>query len=214
MQVSGNLWSLSLRLRVQHDDKSPWEGHGCGTSGKLQSELTSEACWWPFPCPGLPHHRCLPDPTESQGTPRLKVAWQQAAWVWKRSRRPLCPGFWDTQMPVGSQPERKLQEWPTPGLPTLCRSHRGTLCHAPSDHRALAPSSPCHPGTLCPGRQARLELVKLFPGAGADWGHWGLTRVPPCLCSAAPFLLSSLVFFWALSGFWQMSQKPLLGAGA
>ncbi|KAF5928209.1 hypothetical protein HPG69_016582 [Diceros bicornis minor] len=44
----------------------------------------------------------------------------------------LCPGFWDTQMPVGSQPEGKLQEWPAPDLLTLGCSHRGTLCHAPS----------------------------------------------------------------------------------
>ncbi|XP_076784532.1 TBC1 domain family member 13 isoform X4 [Arvicanthis niloticus] len=30
---------------------------------------------WLSRCPGLPHHRCQQDPTESQGTPRLEVTW-------------------------------------------------------------------------------------------------------------------------------------------
>lgn len=83
-------------------------GKGTGMTEVVESELTSEAYCWPFPCPGLPHLRCLPDPTESQGTTRLKVTWRHKAWVWERSHRSPCPGLWDMQKPVGSQPEGTL----------------------------------------------------------------------------------------------------------
>lgn len=95
---------------------------GKGT-GVAEVELTSEASCWLFPCPGLPHHRCLPDPTESQGTPRLQVAWPQRPRE-RSHHRSLRPGFWNTEA-CGIT---ALGEAPSPeATPT-----GGTLCHAPS----------------------------------------------------------------------------------
>lgn len=132
-------------------------GKGTGVAEMVKVELTSEVSCWPFPCPGLPHHRCLPDPTESQGTPRLKVAWQQEAQVGERSHHwSLRPGFWDMKKSVGSQPEGKLQDWSALGLltwhcpprPLPLGAHCAMLL---PDHRALAPSLLFNPGTLSPG---------------------------------------------------------------
>lgn len=101
-----------------------------GVAEVVKVKLTSEVSCWPFPCPGLPHHRCLPDPTESQGTPRLRIAWQQEAQVWERSHHwslSLASGtrrsLWDPS-PRGSCRTGPPQAF-SPGTVPLGRSHWG-----------------------------------------------------------------------------------------
>lgn len=166
--------------RRQHGDRPRWEGHGWA-----EVELTSEASCWLFPCPGLPHHRCLPDPTESQGTPRFQVAWQrrprERGHHWFRR-----PGFWNTEA-CGITAEGKLRP---PG-----HSHWGHTVP-----RSFLTTKPWL--SLCP---APWDPP---PGAGQGWssgscvlGRWGRWAgtgwaVPSC-CGGG--------------GAWHMSQKPPLG---
>lgn len=56
----------------------------------------------------------------------------------------------------------------------------------------------------------------MVPWGWGALGYRALAGAGPCLCAAAPFLLSALVFWAPVSGgAWQLSRKPLLlGAGA
>lgn len=165
----------------------------------VQGRLTLEAYYcWPFPHTGLPHHRRLPGPSESQGTPRLTVAWQQKAHVWKRSpRRPRCPGFWDMQKPVGSQPEGPMPDWPAPGLALASRQGPAVPRSFLTTEPGLFPT--LQPWTLCPGHEGlawplmgqawgwpRQGLARWFSGAGADCGPLPASALPLPSCPPAP----------------------------
>lgn len=137
--------------------------------------------------------------------------------VWERSHRPLCPGFWDMQKPVGSQPEGKLQDRPAAGLLTAAPHLRplplGAHCAMLlPNHQAPVPTFSSALG-LCPGCWAKLGLMKLFPGG---WGRLGAPGAgpggPSALCSLPLLLWSSGLR--SGGGAWQMSQKQLLGVGA
>lgn len=188
-------------------------GKGTGVAEVVKGELTSEAYCWPFPGPGLPHYRCLPDPTESQGTPGLKITcWHQVP-IWERRHRSPCPGSWATQKPVGSQPEETLQDWPAPDvtwLPPPGPLPPGTHCAMLlPHHQALSTLQPWDPLPRLPSKAGAPEVVSW------GWGRLGALGVgkgpfPPLLCCPLPPLL-----LWLRGGAWQMSQKQfLLGVGA
>lgn len=196
--VSGSLWSLPLGPRAQPRSPS-WKG--TGVAEVVKGELPAEAYRWPFPCPGLPHHRRLPDPAESQGAARLKVACLQEPRFGREATDPRAPASRTCRSLWGSSPRGSCRTGP---LPPPGRSHCAMLLPG---HQALAPSPLFSLGTLCPGYRARLELLKAFFGAGVDWGHSGPAEGPlAVLCHSLPRLLLRLG-----GGTWQMSQKPLLG---
>ena len=169
----------------------------------VQGRLTSEAYYcWPFPHTGLPYHRRLPGPSESQGTPRLTVAWRQKTHVWKRSPcRPRCPGFWDMQKPVGSQPEGPMLDRPALGL-TLAS------CQGPAVPHSFLTTEPgllptLQPWTFCPGHEQGRGSRGGFPGLGQTAGP-----SLPLLCPSLPALLLHLLGS-GRGGARQTGQKPL-----
>lgn len=175
----GNLWPLPLGLPMQHGDRSQDEGHRLA-----EGELTSEVSCWLFPCPGLPHHRCLPDPTESQGTPRLKVAWQQEAQVWERSHHRSVSWLLEHRDACGI-PARGgapgLLTWLRPPRPlpqghTVPRSFLTTKPWLPLCSAALGPF---------PSQLSKAGASEVVSWAWADGGA-GAGRGPSCLCAAAP----------------------------
>lgn len=115
--------------------------------------------------------------------------------VWERSHRPLCPGFWDMQKPVGSQPEGKLQDRPAAGLLTAAPHLRplplGAHCAMLlPNHQAPVPTFSPALG-LCPGCWAKLGLMKLFPGGWGRLGAPGTGTGPSLPLLSAPFLSCS-----------------------
>lgn len=140
--VSGSLWSLPLGPRAQPISPS-WKD--TGVAEVVKGELPAEAYRWPFPCPGLPHHRCLPDPAESQGAARLKVACLQEPRFGREATDPRAPASRTCRSLWGSSPRGSCRTGP---LPPPGRSHCAMLLPG---HQALAPSPLFSLGTLCPG---------------------------------------------------------------
>lgn len=154
-------------------------GKGTGVAEVAKGELPAGVYRWPFPCPGLPHHGCLPDPAESQGAARLKVTCLQEPRFGREATDPHAPASRTRRSLWGCSPRGSCRTGPLPPG----RSHCAMLLPG---HQALAPSPLFSPGTLYPGCRARLELLKAFSGAGVDWAtrSWQMSL---CLCSATPF---------------------------
>lgn len=170
-------------------------GKGTGVAEVAKGELPAEAYRWPFPCPGLPHHRCLPDPAESQGAARLKVACLQEPRFGREATHPCAPASRRCRSLWGSRPRGSCRTGPLPPG----RSHCAMLLPG---HQALAPSLLFSPGTLCPAYRARLELLKAFFWGWGRLGALRASRGPSVLCHSLPRYCSG----------WQLSQKPLLGS--
>lgn len=156
--VSGSLWSLPLGPRAQSRSPS-WKG--TGVAEVVKGELPAEAYRWPFPCPGLPHHRRLPDPAESQGAARLKVACLQEPRFGREATDPRAPASRTCRSLWGSSPRGSCRTGPLPPPRPF------PLCHAPS----WPPSSGSF-STLQPWDPLPRLPSKAGTPEGIFWG-WG-----------------------------------------
>lgn len=138
--VSGSLWSLPLGPRAQPRSPS-WKG--TGVAEVVKGELPAEAYRWPFPCPGLPHHRRLPDPAESQGAARLKVACLQEPRFGREATDPRAPASRTCRSLWGSSPRGSCRTGPLPpqAVPTVPCSFLATKLWLLLHSSALGPSA-------------------------------------------------------------------------
>lgn len=151
MVVAGNLWSLPLGPRIQHGDKSQWEGHRCGRSGEGRADFRGRLLAFPVP-------RITPSQTSARSCRKPRSSRTQTNPVapgpdlgektpipvpWLRGHTEACgiPARGDAAGLARSRRHLTSSPWAAPT--------GDTLCHAPSSS-----PGPLHSSALGPFAKA------------------------------------------------------------